>query len=143
MHSVRAEKKVQLCNASYDRTDDRSDCRPIGLSATAATAIAAVLTTLSTSLDIPHQIDVPHANPTFSSFMLAFGTILFSFGGSGTFPTIQQDMTKPQKFPFAVLYSYSCMLTALFVVQIGFVVVYRAFFDHCREFAVVYSVTSL
>ena len=36
----------------------------------------------------------------------AFGTILFSFGGASTFPTIQTDMRKASKFPLSVLWAY-------------------------------------
>lgn len=39
-------------------------------------------------------------------FPLAFGTILFSFGGASTFPTIQTDMKKCSKFPISVFWAY-------------------------------------
>ena len=82
--------------------------RPIAVGATAATSLAAIITSIDTIIDIPHQHDVPLEKPTFYTFMLAFGTIIFSFGGSGTFPTIQQDMKKSHKFPITVLISYIC-----------------------------------
>ena len=81
------------------------------MGATAATSVAALVTTIGTAIDIPNQHSTYHAKPTFYSFMLAFGTIIFSFGGSGTFPTIQQDMHKSHKFPLTVLISYICKYT--------------------------------
>lgn len=41
----------------------------------------------------------PH---TFSNFFLAYGTIVFAFGGASTFPTIQNDMVDRSRFPTSV-----------------------------------------
>ena len=38
--------------------------------------------------------------------LVAFGTIIFSFGGASTFPTIQTDMKKSSKFPQSVFWAY-------------------------------------
>ena len=88
-----------------------SHFRPIAVGATSATSLAVIFTFANTMLDLPEQATVVHKPPTFYSFMLAFGTIIFSFGGSGTFPTIQQDMKQPNKFPFTVCMSYMGMYT--------------------------------
>ena len=37
---------------------------------------------------------------------VAFGTIIFSFGGAATFPTIQTDMKRGSKFPLSVFFAY-------------------------------------
>ena len=42
---------------------------------------------------------------TFEKFFLAFGMILFCFGGMAAFPTIQADMCRPEKFPRTVCIS--------------------------------------
>lgn len=43
-----------------------------------------------------------YTSPSVSSFFLGFGTILFSFGGASTFPTIQNDMKDRTRFPVSV-----------------------------------------
>lgn len=42
----------------------------------------------------------------FQDFFLAFGTIMFAFGGASTFPTIQNDMIDKSKFGKSVHYSF-------------------------------------
>ena len=44
----------------------------------------------------------------FETFFLAFGMILFCFGGMAAFPTIQADMKEPKKFTKAVIIAMSC-----------------------------------
>ncbi|CAD6184430.1 unnamed protein product [Caenorhabditis auriculariae] len=43
---------------------------------------------------------------SFTNFSLAYGTIVFAYGGHGAFPTIQHDMKKPQYFNRSVFWSY-------------------------------------
>lgn len=43
----------------------------------------------------------------FHDFFLAFGTILFAFGGASTFPTIQNDMVNKEKFRKSVFIAFS------------------------------------
>ena len=56
--------------------------------------------------DLSQKNSAVRDSPTFLSFSLAFGTMLFAFGGTAAFPTIQNDMKKPQGFPKAVLIAY-------------------------------------
>nr|BAK64379.1 similar to amino acid transporter [Bombyx mori] len=42
----------------------------------------------------------------FTDFFLAFGTIMFAFGGASTFPTIQNDMTDKSQFGKSIQYSF-------------------------------------
>jgi amino acid permease len=51
--------------------------------------------------------DVAGGSVTFGSFSLSFATILFSFGGASTFPTIQNDMKDKGKFYVSVLMCFS------------------------------------
>lgn len=44
--------------------------------------------------------------PSFSSIFLGLGTILFSFGGAATFPTIQNDMADRSRFPYSVAIAF-------------------------------------
>ncbi|XP_050690056.1 uncharacterized protein LOC126982207, partial [Eriocheir sinensis] len=47
-----------------------------------------------------------YTSPSLSSFFLGFGTILFSFGGASTFPTIQNDMEDRTRFPVSVTIAF-------------------------------------
>ncbi|CAH1798298.1 unnamed protein product [Owenia fusiformis] len=84
----------------------------VGVGAMAATAVACLLLFTGTLLE-SRGVDinaVEHTNPTFQSFFLGFGAILFSFGGHAAYPTIQHDMVEPQKFPKAILITYSIIM---------------------------------
>ena len=81
-------------------------CRPAAIGATVATSIAVVLVFADIMTDLPLKDTAVRDPPTFLSFSLAFGTMLFAFGGTSAFPTIQNDMKKPQGFPRAVLIAY-------------------------------------
>ena len=50
---------------------------------------------------------VKHDVHGFKSFFLAFGTILFAFGGASTFPTIQNDMIEKNKFSNSIFIAFS------------------------------------
>lgn len=53
---------------------------------------------------------------------VAFGTILFSFGGASTFPTIQTDMKKSSRFALSVFWAYIGVVSMyLPVTVLGFV----------------------
>ena len=53
---------------------------------------------------------------------VAFGTILFSFGGASTFPTIQTDMKKSSRFPLSIFWAYIGVVSMyLPVTVLGFV----------------------
>ncbi|ELT95992.1 hypothetical protein CAPTEDRAFT_113427, partial [Capitella teleta] len=84
----------------------------IGLCASVATGIAIVIILASMIRDKTEHPDrkVTIDTPTFESFFLGFGAILFSFGGVGLFPTIQQDMQEPAKFPFVSYLSFAVLL---------------------------------
>lgn len=52
---------------------------------------------------------LPHAKydaPSFESFFLGFGTIVFAFGGAAAFPTFQNDMKDKTKFSYAVIIGF-------------------------------------
>ena len=58
----------------------------------------------------------------FVPLFVAFGTILFSFGGASTFPTIQTDMKKSSRFPLSVFWAYIGVVSMyLPVTVLGFV----------------------
>lgn len=58
--------------------------------------------------DVPSK--VTHNEVDLRKFALAFGTILFSFGGAPAFPTIQHDMRVTADFPKAIFLGFFGML---------------------------------
>ena len=50
-----------------------------------------------------------YPKPTPEGYFMAFGSIMFAFGGASTFPTIQADMKDKSKFKFAAYISMSSM----------------------------------
>ncbi len=48
-----------------------------------------------------------HENHSIKEFFLAFGTILFAFGGASTFPTIQNDMFNRNQFHKSVRIAFA------------------------------------
>ena len=80
--------------------------RPVALAAASATVISATIIFAAMMTDLSEKEEAQHDEPTFLSLSLAFGTIVFSFGGISAFPTIQNDMQHPQKFPTSVMIAY-------------------------------------
>ncbi|KHJ94401.1 transmembrane amino acid transporter protein [Oesophagostomum dentatum] len=50
--------------------------------------------------------DVPEREFNLQNFFMAYGTIVFAFGGHAVFPTIQHDMRKPRLFARSVWVAY-------------------------------------
>ena len=82
------------------------DFRPVAVAATSATVVGAVLIFAAIMTDLSAKQTAEYDQPTFLSLSLAFGTIAFSFGRMSTFPTTQNDMQYPQKFPRSVALAY-------------------------------------
>ncbi|XP_066955144.1 uncharacterized protein [Macrobrachium rosenbergii] len=70
-----------------------------------ATVAAIVVVIIKIIVDSPGG-EPSYTTPSVSSFFLGFGTIMFSYGGSVTFPTIQNDMSDRKKFPIAVVIAF-------------------------------------
>ncbi|XP_053624469.2 uncharacterized protein LOC128683182 [Plodia interpunctella] len=60
----------------------------------------------------------------FQDFFLAFGTIMFAFGGASTFPTIQNDMADKSKFSNSLQYSFAAILCLYLPIAISGYAVY-------------------
>lgn len=83
------------------------DFWPVAIGASATTAVACFMIVIRSCIDGgPVDKPVEYPNPTFSSFSLAFGAILFSYGGASTFPTIQNDMKDRAVFSKSVLIAF-------------------------------------
>ncbi|XP_035215245.1 amino acid transporter AVT1H-like, partial [Stegodyphus dumicola] len=99
---------VFLCPLTWFGSIEEFWFAAIGALVTAALACYSLLA--SVILEIPNAKNVKFDNPNFSSFSLAFGTILFSFGGVFFFPTIQNDMANRQQFNKATLIGFAGLL---------------------------------
>ena len=66
--------------------------------------ISNIMHTSKTDTDIDSNT---HPKITVKSFSLAFGAILFAFGGASTFPTIQHDMKEPALFKYGVVVAFA------------------------------------
>ncbi|RWS11117.1 amino acid transporter ANT1-like protein [Dinothrombium tinctorium] len=57
---------------------------------------------------------VRYPQPSLKTFFLTFGTIMFAYGATASFPTFQNDMRKRHKFPTAVIIAFIVLL-ALYI----------------------------
>lgn len=80
--------------------------RPVVVGGLVATLAAIGLLVLGAALDAStcyHEARYPP--PTPAGIFMAFGTIMFAYGGHAAFPTIQHDMCKPFRFDRAVIFA--------------------------------------
>lgn len=97
-----------LCPLMWLGTPD--DFWPAAVVALITTVTACILLFASVIRDRTEVTNVEYKKPSISSFFLAFGTILFSFGGASTFPTFQNDMKDRSQFPKAAIIGFSVLL---------------------------------
>ncbi|KAG0713250.1 Amino acid transporter AVT1B [Chionoecetes opilio] len=79
------------------------------LLALGATLLACLVVVVEVVLDKDHE-PPEFTAPTFKSFFLGFGAILFALGGSSIFPTIQNDMKNRAQFPDSVVITFLVLL---------------------------------
>ncbi|CAK5059879.1 unnamed protein product [Meloidogyne enterolobii] len=78
--------------------------------AVTTTSLAVILICIGSLLDFG-ECRQHHSIPEFqiTNFFLAVGTLLFAYGGHPAFPTIQNDMRKPEDFEKSSLLSFSSL----------------------------------
>ena len=85
------------------------------------TILAVIVVVVQLGIQAPEYAEEKYNDATFRSFFLGFGTILFSFGGAATFPTIQNDMKNRNKFHVSVavafLGKFDYIIRILFITQ--------------------------
>ncbi|KAG8184418.1 hypothetical protein JTE90_004588 [Oedothorax gibbosus] len=86
------------------------DFWPAAVVALGTTVTACILLTIEIAKEAPKAIDVQYPPPTVLSFFLAFGTMLFAFGGAASFPTFQNDMKDRNKFTKAAVFGFVVLL---------------------------------
>lgn len=76
--------------------------------ATLTTVLACLLFFMQIVIDAHNKTgETEHVVHGFHDFFLAFGTLLFAFGGASTFPTIQNDMQNKKQFTGCILIAFS------------------------------------
>ncbi|KAK3856981.1 hypothetical protein Pcinc_036737 [Petrolisthes cinctipes] len=80
-------------------------------------AIIVIIVEIFTSDRFPYEPPT-YPNPTVKSFSLGFGAILYAFGGSAVFPTIQNDMANRSLFWMSVIGGFAGILTLYLPVSI-------------------------
>lgn len=84
------------------------DFKFVAYLAAGGTFVGTILLMVNISLDFNNNFShAYYSAPTFKSFFLSFGKILFSFGGASAFPTFQNDMKHKEQFSRAVLYGFT------------------------------------
>lgn len=97
-----------VCQVLYVHYVNLCYFRAVGIGAILTTAFACIFIFAQIVMDgLDLTESVKHDSHGFTSFFLAFGTILFSFGGASTFPTIQNDMIQKRKFSTSVVIGFS------------------------------------
>ena len=79
--------------------------RGLALFSLGSTVLSAIL--IIVQLALTDGSEPTHGEFSFDGLCLAFGTILFSFGGATQFPSIQNDMKQRDKFPIAVFAAFT------------------------------------
>ncbi len=84
-----------------------ADFWPAAYSAMISTVVGSFLLIANIIKESPDHIHgATYSAPTFKSFFLSFGNILFAFGGASAFPNFQNDMREKEKFPKAVTFGF-------------------------------------
>lgn len=101
----------------------------VGIGATFTTVIACILFFTQIVIDERNNVVVvEHEVHGFRDFFLAFGTLLFAFGGASTFPTIQNDMVNKKQFSGCVLIAFAGIQCGSTLYAVFFVTVTFSFF---------------
>ena len=78
--------------------------RPIAVGALMSTVCACTLIVIQAALDYNEREDeVTYPEPTVMGTFKAFGSVMYAYAGASTFPTIQADMKKRDKFNIAAV----------------------------------------
>lgn len=90
--------------------------RLVGIAALLTTVISCICIFIQIIMDGLNTTTIPasyHTPSSFKDFFLAFGTILFVFGGASTFPTIQNDMINRNDFYKSVRIAFTGIISHL------------------------------
>ncbi|XP_042857114.1 amino acid transporter AVT1J-like [Penaeus japonicus] len=108
------------------------DFWPASVAAVIVTVLACTVVVVEVARSPVPPADPPvYGSPTFTSFFLGFGTIVFSLGGAATFPTVQNDMKERSKFVYSVAIAFTVLLVLYMPVSgVGYGVLGQAVSDN-------------
>ncbi|KAF0293885.1 Amino acid transporter AVT1A [Amphibalanus amphitrite] len=87
----------------------------IGVTALVSTMLAWLCIIIHLSTHYGETVDdATHTSPTFETFFLGMSSLLFSFGGASSFPTIQNDMADRKQFGRSITYGYIALICMYF-----------------------------
>ncbi|KAF5278130.1 hypothetical protein FQR65_LT03646 [Abscondita terminalis] len=97
----------------------------VGITATLTTVLSCIFMFVQMVIDSELKVGrVKHKVHNFHDFFLAFGTLLFAFGGASTFPTIQNDMINKRKFSFSISIAFTVIMMLYLPIAIGGYLIY-------------------
>ncbi|XKL63514.1 hypothetical protein PGB90_005878 [Kerria lacca] len=105
----------------------------VGIAALLTTVISCICIFIQIIMDGLNTTTIPasyHTPSSFKDFFLAFGTILFVFGGASTFPTIQNDMINRNDFYKSVRIAFTVILILYLPIAVSSYAVYGEFIKH-------------
>lgn len=82
-------------------------CRQAAVLSVLAAFVSFVVVLAQLLIDKDTFPEPKYENPTFISFSLGFGTLLFSYGGAAIFPTIQNDTKHRHQFWKSVVMAFA------------------------------------
>ncbi|KAI1290011.1 Proton-coupled amino acid transporter 4 [Halotydeus destructor] len=91
----------------------------VGVTGSAGTIVSAALIVYSSSIQIDTEVPVTFPTPTFRSYLLSIGTLMFGVSGACALPTFQNDMKDKSKFTMACVISFTIMCIAYFSVSLS------------------------
>ncbi|PAV72027.1 hypothetical protein WR25_22459 [Diploscapter pachys] len=97
----------------------------IAVFAAGSSSLAAILLLIGAIHDAPVcSQDVPHRDYNFHEACMAYGTLLFAYGGHSIFPTIQMDMKKPVHFAKSIIVGFTIVTIYYISVSLTSVLIY-------------------
>lgn len=87
------------------------DIWPASILAMTSTFVACIVVIVEVSLQRDTHDPPDYAAPTFGSFFLGFGSILFALGGASIFPTVQNDMKNRGEFSSSVVITFLTLMS--------------------------------
>lgn len=87
------------------------DMWPVSILAVLCTFVACLVVMAEVILERETHPPPEYSGPSFSTFFLGFGSILFALGGASLFPTVQNDMKNRSEFGSSVIITFLVLLS--------------------------------
>nr|XP_053633317.1 uncharacterized protein LOC128689205 [Cherax quadricarinatus] len=86
------------------------DFWPASIAAMSSTLVACLVVIVEVILERNDHEPPVYTTPSFHTFFLGFGSILFALGGASIFPTVQNDMRDKAQFPQSIVITFLVLL---------------------------------